>query len=971
MATPLTLVFDRFRLDLGGERLLRGDEVIALRPKTFAVLRYLAERPGQLATKGELLDAVWGAGTAISDTVLKGCVRELREALGDDAHAPRYVETVHRRGYRFATSVHRAAGGEPRALLGAAVRPAAPAFVGREEELAQLHSWLRDVRNGAREVVFVTGEPGIGKTTLIEAFLAESAGDDLWIGRGQCIEAYGAGEAYMPVLEAMARLCRQPDGERCVAVLDRHAPSWLAQMPSLLGGADLEALQRRAAEGTRERMLREMGEALEVLSAERPLVLWLEDLHWCDVSTLDLLAMLGRRREAARLLLLGSYRPVDVVERGHPLRAVKQELALHDRCRELPLRLLTIEAVERFLAVRLSFAGEGPALGPLAGAIHERTEGNPLFMANVVSELRASGQLARVDGAWNVKQAAAHVATTVPEGLREMIEQQLDHLGAEEGRILEVASVAGPAFSAASVAAAGGDAVEDVEARCAALARQGRFLRAHGAAEWPDGTRTEDFGFAHALYHEVTYQRVPAAQRERLHCRIAEHVERAYGSRAGEVAAQLAVHFERGREKLRAVHYLREAADAAWQRHGHKEVVAHLTRRLELLEAVPETAETIALGLQTRAILLELGWLVGLDSETEGRLLAEARGLAARGGDPQALTQMLIDYSASRAFRGELALHRATIEEAAALRPAADPASRVAELLSIATAHHTSGDLHALARVAEESFAILRVDPRAGSNTYCRAPYAHMLMHQGRVFHYVGRLPDAERAYECASAEARAQGADDQLAWIVSERSWLEAFRGEAAAAMSSASQAMEIAQRNGSAFAIAYARRGVALALAAHARWGEAASMFEEDAGEIRGTGYESWPLADLAIIHLESGDLPRAKESAAQAIAAAERSGTRIPELEATLVIARVLARDAESGGGAMEQALARAADLIEQTGAHSRAPLVHLAWAEWARARGARVKQRKVLAKAQQMYRRMGAPLRAAAIVLDDVA
>src|SRR5262249_38605266 len=108
MARTASLLFPPFRLDLGGERLWRNRNAIALRPKTFAVPRYLAERPGQLATKDELLDAVWGAGTAVSDTVLKGCIRELREALTDDARTPRFLETVHGRGYRFTGAVREA-----------------------------------------------------------------------------------------------------------------------------------------------------------------------------------------------------------------------------------------------------------------------------------------------------------------------------------------------------------------------------------------------------------------------------------------------------------------------------------------------------------------------------------------------------------------------------------------------------------------------------------------------------------------------------------------------------------------------------------------------------------------------------------------------------------------------------------------------------------------------------------------------
>lgn len=151
----------------------------------------------------------------------------------------------------------------------------------RAAELQHLHGWLERALSGERHLIFVTGEPGIGKTTLVEAFLAQVAAEGtVWIGRGQCIEHYGAGEAYLPVLAALGRLCREPGGERLIALLNQYAPTWLVQMPALLSAADLEALQRKTAGATRERMLRELAEAMEALTTEQPLVLWLEDLHW-------------------------------------------------------------------------------------------------------------------------------------------------------------------------------------------------------------------------------------------------------------------------------------------------------------------------------------------------------------------------------------------------------------------------------------------------------------------------------------------------------------------------------------------------------------------------------------------------------------------------------------------------------------------------------------------------------------------
>jgi predicted ATPase len=212
--------------------------------------------------------------------------------------------------------------------------------VGRERELTDLHQWLERVRQGARQIVFLTGEPGLGKTTVVNAFVEEAAGaGDVGLARGQCIEHYGGGEAYLPVLEALGRLCREPEGAALLPMLEQQAPTWLAQMPGLLSAPALEAVQRRVVGATQQRMLRELAEAVEVLTVSRPLLLVLEDLHWGDYATLDLLTYLARRLGPSRLLVLATYRPVEVLLRGHPLQTVKQELVLHGLGVELPLEL--------------------------------------------------------------------------------------------------------------------------------------------------------------------------------------------------------------------------------------------------------------------------------------------------------------------------------------------------------------------------------------------------------------------------------------------------------------------------------------------------------------------------------------------------------------------------------------------------------------------------------------------------------
>jgi predicted ATPase len=252
----------------------------------------------------------------------------------------------------------------PQGPSGLSPSPAYPTpsalIVGRDRELSELRGCLERATNGDRQIVFVTGEPGIGKTTAVELFLAEAAsGDRLRIAQGRCIETHGAGEAYLPLLEAMTRLCREPGGQAIARLLRQHAPTWLTQMPSVLNASELRTLERQTYGVTRERMLRELAEAVEVMASDVPLVLWLEDLHWSDPSTVDWLGYLAKRPGPARVLVLGSYRP-EALTRGHPLAAVKDELKVHGHCRDIALARLDETAVGEYLARRFPRNARSP-----------------------------------------------------------------------------------------------------------------------------------------------------------------------------------------------------------------------------------------------------------------------------------------------------------------------------------------------------------------------------------------------------------------------------------------------------------------------------------------------------------------------------------------------------------------------------------------------------------------------------------
>src|SRR5689334_6225270 len=245
MQPTIEIAFGQFRLDLTNECLWRGTRAISLRPKAFAVLKLLIENPGQLLTKQYVLDSVW-PGTFVGDAVLKDNIRQLREALDDDAGSPIYIETAHRRGYRFIgkpsvrASSKNASESLPVSLPAPTIATSSSSameigLLGREAELAKMRGWLDRALAGDRHVVFVTGEAGIGKTTLVQAFLKQAEDiPGIRIARGQCLEHYGAGEAYLPVLDGFSRLCRSSSGGKVMDLLRHHAPTWLAQMPSLV-----------------------------------------------------------------------------------------------------------------------------------------------------------------------------------------------------------------------------------------------------------------------------------------------------------------------------------------------------------------------------------------------------------------------------------------------------------------------------------------------------------------------------------------------------------------------------------------------------------------------------------------------------------------------------------------------------------------------------------------------------------------
>jgi DNA-binding winged helix-turn-helix (wHTH) protein len=569
--------FGNFRLDTRNECLWHESAQIALPPRPFMVLRYLVEHPGRLITHDELLDALWPE-TYVQPQVLRTYMLELRKLLGDDAAEPRFIQTVPKRGYCFVAAVCECSEAEagsahrPYPLAADEVRAGSKAIVGREEELVQLGKLIDDAARGDRRVVFVTGEVGIGKTALADAFCS-GLGAEWNVARGQGVEGFAEKEEYYPVMEALGRLCGSPGGDAASAVLHRMAPTWLRALGRENG---TNAVTNGA------RMPGELCAALEHIAGEKPLVLVFEDLHWADEGTLQLIAALARRRAPAKLMVLATCGTGDA---EHPFRSTKQNLLMRQLAVEVALGPLKQPAVRKLLSQELQ--QESLPVG-LTGFVHQHSEGNPLFAIAIVEHLIARRFLVQVEteGApqWKPTGGFEEVEAEVPERVAQMVELEIEGLSAEEQRVLGAGSVMGIAFPAWAVAAALGETTARVEEACAGLTRRLHFVQRGGQDELPDGTQSEFFVFVHGLYREVLYRRQSAGRRAEWHARIAARLGEMFEGREWAVAREMAMHHEAAGGWNGAVDALRTAARHALERRAHSEATELLEDALRLAE---------------------------------------------------------------------------------------------------------------------------------------------------------------------------------------------------------------------------------------------------------------------------------------------------------------------------------------------------------------------------------------------------
>jgi DNA-binding winged helix-turn-helix (wHTH) protein/tetratricopeptide (TPR) repeat protein len=581
-------LFPPFRLDKVNQVLWRqtsgsAEEQVVLNPKAFALLQFLIENSGRLVTHDELLDALW-PDVHVQPEVIKSHVLTIRTALGDTPQEARFIETVRKRGYRFVA-----------ALSDSRVTAVTPEkqehtahYVGRSKPLRQLQDAFTSASQGVPQLVFIVGEPGIGKSALLDAFSAAVGTKDrvLW-SIGRCIEGYGGIEPFYPVLEALTRLARSRPGDSLVQSLVAIAPTWAVQLPGVLSREAQAALQQQVAGSARPRMVREFCEWVEEVVATRPLILVLEDLHTSDYSTVDLLSALARRGSRARLLVIATYRPEEAAEKAHPIHTLSRGLLLQKLCREVILAPLSEADVSEYVAG----PDGGRELRQLATLIAEQSGGNPLFMVAIFDDLVERGLVTPSPSGWQLHAPVERIGFEVPRTLNQLIETRIQRLAPLERRLLETASVAGMEFGTATSAPAAELDAHDFEDSCEDLSRRGAFIHRAEMELLPDNVPMQLYGFNHGMYRQVLYGRQGVARRARLHRAIGERFEEIYPpDQRGPIAVELAQHFSAAHEWLRALSYLRSALRAAKRRSAHHEALGILDRMVAIAANLPADA---------------------------------------------------------------------------------------------------------------------------------------------------------------------------------------------------------------------------------------------------------------------------------------------------------------------------------------------------------------------------------------------
>jgi DNA-binding winged helix-turn-helix (wHTH) protein len=644
--------FDEFVLNRSACELRRGDALVPLQRVPLALLTFLLERRGQLVTRKEILERVWGKGVFVDgETSINTAVRKLRRALSDDPPAPRFVATVPARGYRFVAEIR-----SPKPSLMA--RPAgqrSSVMVGREHELASLIGGLDDAAGRGR-LFLICGEPGLGKTRLAAEVATVAEAKRMALMVGHCSE-HDEAVAYLPFVEILESFVERPQSQdRLRAAMGPEASELARLLPKLrniLPG--LPPSRSLSPTQARRHLLNSFFDFAARGASARPVLIILEDLHWADDSTLALLDHIARRLSDQPLMVICTYRDAETNITPNLARTledlVRGRLATEVRLKRLPRGEVA--------AMLNNLSGKPPSEGVVA-EIFAETEGNPFFIEELFHHLEDEGRLYDAAGQFRSKLQIGEIDT--PRSVRLVVARRLARLGRLAREILAAASVIGRFFSFEVLEMLFDDDADSI-LECLKEAEKAGLLVSVAA-----GSQAR-FAFSHELIRQAVLSGLSAMRRQRLHLKVAEAIEQMDSTMSeqtsatsrNELAAQLAHHHTRGGNPGKAVEYCLRAVQQLADLGSNVEAIAMFNAGLELLAELPDDDRRAKLEIDLRYAANgplgdSKGWHQRKSSSRSNARSRYAKGQGSSGKEPGGLCITRFGFTISAPIPAERAI---------------------------------------------------------------------------------------------------------------------------------------------------------------------------------------------------------------------------------------------------------------------------------------------------------------------------
>jgi class 3 adenylate cyclase/tetratricopeptide (TPR) repeat protein len=824
-------------------------------------------------------------------------------------------------------------------------------FVGRDAESRAVDDALQAALAGEGNVIALCAEAGVGKSRLALEFATRCRARGLAVYEAHGV-AHGKTVPLLPTLDLLRSYFGITDRDgpaearrKVAGTLVLLDPRFQTELPLVfeflsIGDADQPA-QRMSPEARSRHVFALIKDVLQLRCRRDPAVIIFEDLHWIDGASETFVERLVEAVRDTRALLLVNFRP----EYTAPWLSAPH-------CRVLALNPLEPAATAEMLRDLL---GADPSLRDLAERIHARTGGNPFFVEEVVQSLVETHRLEGSRGAYRlVGRPGGELA--IPATVQAVLAARIDRLAEREKAVLTQAAVIGKEFSLPVLARVCEMSEVEVEAVVRRLV-DGEFV--FEQSFFPQTV----YAFKHPLTQEVAYRSQLSERRAVVHAAVARAIAELEPEKADSQAGLIAHHWENAGELLEATRWTRQAAEWAELR-NLTEAVRHWRKVRDLVERLPESHETMLLGLLARGGMIGLGiWQGDPDNQTP-TLFAEGKVLAARLGDSRADALLEAAYSGALSSAGDV--HGALEHSLEGVRLAelsGDEGVKLSLRAPLVYAYEIAGKLQDALEITERALANPPQDLKLGASSLGFSPYAFLVLFRGELLTNIGHLSDARAELERALALARELDEQEISSLAHGFFAYFARCYGDPEIARAHVPEALRIAERIGSALSCSFAYRGLASLHFMDGKWSEAAMTFEKTLEIARSSRTVLWAqpytMADLAEAYWKLGRSSDAVDTATRALAEAKRLRSKGCENHAELTLARILlGTEGAAAADAAETLIDEAAAQMRLMGLRAYFPHVALAKAEVARLRGDAGARMAHLADAEQLFADIGA-------------